>query len=70
MMLDDFTEVLPVNLKTSFSLFLDVKAKAQKVEERAEGFTVSEQDSEVHDLFVAAQCLKKNPKEGTYNSSD
>lgn len=41
MMLDDFTEVLPVNLKTSFSLFLDVKAKAQKVEECAEGFTVS-----------------------------
>ena len=36
---DDFTEVLPVNLKTSFSLFLDVKAKAQKVEECAEGFT-------------------------------
>ncbi|KAM7226682.1 hypothetical protein CapIbe_022827 [Capra ibex] len=40
MMLDDFMEVLPVNLKTSFSLFLDVKAKAQKVEECAEGSTV------------------------------
>lgn len=39
MMLDDFTEVLPVNLKTSFSLFLDVKARAQKVEVLAEGPT-------------------------------
>lgn len=28
---DDFTEVLPVNLKTSFSLFLDVNLRLRRL---------------------------------------
>lgn len=67
MMLDDFMEVLPVNLKTSFSLFLDVKAKAQKVEECAEGSTGKRQSKTLKSMILSLQLsawrriLKRDP---------